>query len=204
MGSDKEWWSINITVWHTVVQEAGEKLLLFNFGLPIYQSGFIKVWDLSSFHNILHHRSVLNPSYKTDLNDLVTTWLLSNQLQCNSILLAYELPTFLKNIYKSCIGACENRHAPVGCFGIRVKSKCFFARTIEKKEIRPRAWQLLLKCWNSCWWEIYNSRCLKQTAVKHLMKGRKEYFYWIQAILNLALDEDPTVQNKLVFLPDHS
>lgn len=109
MGSDKEWWSINITVWHTVVQEVGGKLLLFYVGLPIYQSGFIKVWDLSSFHNILHHRSVLNPSYKTDLNDLVTTWLLSDQLQCNSILLAYELPTFLKNVYKSCIGACENK-----------------------------------------------------------------------------------------------
>lgn len=113
----------------------GEKLLLLYFGLPICQSGFIKVWDLSFFHNILHHHSVSNPFHRTDLSDLITAWLLSNQLQCNSVLLASELPTFLKNLYKYFLGICENIHAPVSHFEIRVKSKCFLVRTIEKKEI---------------------------------------------------------------------
>lgn len=202
MESDKGWWSINITVWHAVVQEVGEKLLLLYFGLPIYQSGFIKVWDLSFFHSTLHHHSLLNPSYKSDLSDLITAWLLSDQLQCSSRLLASELPTFLENVYEYFLGACENRLAPVSSFEIRVRSKCFFARTIEKKETSPWAWKPLLRCWNSCWWVIYNFRCLKQTAVEYLMK--ELFFNGIQAILNLALDEDPRVQNKLIFLPDHS
>lgn len=180
MESDKGWWSINITVWHTIVQEVREKLLLFNFGLPIYQSGFIKIWDLSIFYDIPHHRSVLNPSHKTDLNDLVTTWLLSDQLQCNCMLLAYELPTFLKNVYNYCLGAYKNRHAPVSSSEIRVKSKCFFAR---KKKRSPCVWESLLRCWNSYWWMIYNFRCVKQTVVKYLMKELflmefKQYWIW--------------------------
>lgn len=179
MESDKEWWSINITVWHAVVQEVREKLLLFCFGLPIYQSGFIKVWDLSVFHNILHHHSVLNPSNETTLNDLVTTWLLSDQLQCNSTLLADGLPKYLKNIYRSCLGACGNRHAPVSSCEIRIKSKCFFARIMEEKEVNPWAWESFLRCWNSCWWVIYNFMHGKHTAVKYLMKEKKELFYWI-------------------------
>lgn len=79
------------------------KYITFWLGKPIYKTGFIKVRDLSSFHNILYHHSFLIPSYTTDLNELVTAWLLNDRLQCNSILLIYGLPTFLKNPYKPCV-----------------------------------------------------------------------------------------------------
>lgn len=81
----------------------GKNILLFDFGKPIYEPGFIKFGDLNSFYYIIHHHSFLNPSYTTELSDRVTTWLLNDQIQCNSILLVYALPTFLKNPYKPCM-----------------------------------------------------------------------------------------------------
>lgn len=116
----------------------GKSYYFFCLRLPVYHSGFTKVWDLSIFYNILYHRFVLNPSYKTDLNDLITKWLLSDQLQCNSILLVCELPTLLKNVYKYCLGACENRYAFVSSFEIRVKSKCFLPGQQKKKKKKSK------------------------------------------------------------------
>lgn len=94
--------------------------------------------------------------------------------------------------------ACENRHAPLSCLGSESNQNIISLPGQQKREKQGPKLEGFF--WDA---ELHvDGRNTNQSVVKHLTKGRKKLFYWNKAILNLALDEDPTEKNNLVLLPD--